>query len=76
MAKTYIDSNGYRRFSDSDILVHRWVAKNKIGRCLREGEEVHHKNRNKKDNNPNNLKVYKGKWGFLHHAIDHEEQVY
>ena len=76
MAKTYIDSNGYRRFSDSNRLVHRWVAENKIGRHLRAGEEVHHKNRNRSDNPPKNLKVYKGKWGFLRHAIDHEDEDY
>lgn len=76
MTKTYIDTNGYRRFADSNILVHRWVAQKKIGRPLREGEEVHHKNRDKKDSSSKNLKVYKGKWGFLNHAIDHESEDY
>jgi len=76
MAKTYVDSNGYRRFSDSNRLVHRWVAENQIGRYLKEGEEVHHKNRDRANNHPNNLKIYKGKWGFLRHAIDHEDEDY
>ncbi|MCX6708009.1 MAG: HNH endonuclease [Candidatus Woesearchaeota archaeon] len=76
MAETYVDSNGYRRFSDSNRLVHRWVAEKQIGRPLREGEEVHHKNRFRSDNRPENLKVYRGRWGFLRHAVDHEDENY
>lgn len=74
MAKTYVDSNGYRRFSDSNRLVHRWVAEKRLGRYLMQGEEVHHKDRNRTNNNPSNLKTYKGKWGFLRHAVDHEAE--
>lgn len=76
MAKTYIDENGYRRFSDSNRLVHRWVAEKKLGRKLSQGEEVHHKNRDRSDNRSENLKVYKGRWGFLKHAIGHEDEDY
>jgi hypothetical protein len=54
----YIDKYGYKRFQDSDILVHRWVAEKYIlKRKLLPGEEVHHKNRNKLDNRINNLQV-------------------
>lgn len=49
MAKTYIDENGYRRFSDSGKLVSRWVAEKKLGRELDDEEVVHHKNRDKLD---------------------------
>ena len=56
--KTYIDENGYRRFSDSDKLVHRWVVENEMGRELDDEEVVHHKNRNKLDNRPDNLEVF------------------
>jgi hypothetical protein len=56
--KTYIDENGYRRFSDSNKLVHRYVVEKKIGRKLRQGEIVHHINRNKLDNSPENLEVF------------------
>jgi hypothetical protein len=56
--KTYIDKNGYRRFSDSNKLVHRYVVEKKIGRKLRQEEIVHHKNRNKLDNSPENLEVF------------------
>jgi len=56
--KTYIDQNGYRRFTNSDKAVHRWVAEKKLGRKLYPGEVVHHKNRNKLDNSEDNLEVF------------------
>jgi hypothetical protein len=55
---TYIDENGYRRFKDDDIPVHRQVAKKKLGRPLRPGEVVHHRNRKKTDNRPSNLWIF------------------
>jgi DNA-binding transcriptional MerR regulator len=58
MNKTYRDENGYRRYKDSDKLVHRAQAEKKLGRKLREGEVVHHNNRNKSDNSPENLTVF------------------
>ncbi len=59
MAKIYIDEKGYRRFSDSGKLVHRWAAEDKIGRPLKEGEVVHHGYRGKQCNDPDNLWVCK-----------------
>jgi len=56
--KTYIDQNGYRRFTDTNKAVHRWVIEKKLGRELYPGEVVHHINRNKLDNSPNNLQVF------------------
>ena len=56
--KTYIDQNGYRRFTDTDKPVHRYIAEKKIGRKLRPEEVVHHINRNKLDNNPDNLQIF------------------
>jgi len=56
--KTYIDENGYRRFSDSNKSVHRWIAEKELGRKLYPEEVVHHKNRNKLDNSPDNLQVF------------------
>lgn len=58
-SKTYVDQDGYRRFKDSDTLVHRWVAEKKLGRRLKPGEVVHHKDRNKLNNSPENLWVFK-----------------
>lgn len=48
--------------------VHRDVASKKIGRALKPNEVVHHKDGNKLNNNPRNLKVMKkSKHDKLHH---------
>lgn len=57
--KTYSDKRGYRRFNGSNTPVHRWAAEKKLGRKLRNGEVVHHKDRNKQNNSPSNLHVFK-----------------
>ena len=68
--KTYIDENGYRRFKDSGKYVHRWMAEKKLGRKLFPGEIVHHKNRKKWDNRPENLVVCNGQFNHhMRHAI-------
>jgi hypothetical protein len=58
MAKTFIDNNGYRRFSNSGILVHQWVAQKELGYVVGSGQVIHHKDRNKQNNSPNNLAVF------------------
>jgi hypothetical protein len=58
-SKTYVTKKGYRRFKDSGKYVHRWVEEKKLGRKLKLGEVVHHKNGNTLDNSPTNLKVYR-----------------
>ena len=69
--KTYEDENGYLRFKDSDILVHRWVAENKLGRPLRAGEVVHHKDRDKLNNDPDNLWVFDSQEEYdMAHDVD------
>jgi hypothetical protein len=63
---TYIDKKGYKRFIGSKIPIHRWVAQKKLGRKLKKGEVVHHKNRNKSDNRASNLHVFSSQ--KAHHA--------
>ena len=55
---TNIYKKGYKRYSDSDKLVHQHVAEMMLGRKLLPGETVHHKNRNKLDNRRKNLWVF------------------
>lgn len=57
-SKTYKDEKGYVRFKGSDKSLHRFVAEKKLGRKLRRGEVVHHKNRHKSDNKWANLWVF------------------
>jgi len=57
-SSTFVDKKGYKRVKGSKKLVHRWVAEKKLGRELKPGEVVHHKNRNKQDNSFNNLHVF------------------
>ena len=56
---SFIDENGYKRYSDSEKLVHRQVAGMMLGCKLFPDEVVHHKNRNKLDHRRSNLWVFK-----------------
>lgn len=73
-SKTYIDEEGYSRFTDSDIPVHRWVAKKELGRNLRPGEVVHHIDRNKLNNSVENLQVFQSRKEHNRAHREHEER--
>lgn len=62
--------NGYLKFKDTDVCVHRWVMEKKLGRKLRHGEVVHHIDGNKLNNNMSNLMLFPSQ--KEHHAY-HEE---
>jgi HNH endonuclease len=56
--RTFVDDEGYLRFKDTGELVHRKVAEKKLGHPLRAVEVVHHRDRDKLDNRPENLWVF------------------
>ena len=55
--KTYIDQQDHPQVADSDKRAHRWAAEKSIGRKLRAGEVIHHKNRDRSDNRAENISV-------------------
>lgn len=58
------------------VYVHRQVAELKIGRKLRRGEVVHHKDGNPTNNNPDNLEVCSSaSVHSLHHRRSHLDSV-
>ena len=68
MAKTYINENGYRCFSDSGKQVSRWVAEKKIGRPLQRNEVVHHGFGGKKCNDSDNVWVFENQFEHMKKA--------
>lgn len=66
--KYFINENGYPCFCDSGILVHRWMMQKIIGRKLRPGEVVHHRDGNKLNFKPNNLILFPNQeTHYFHH---------
>jgi HNH endonuclease len=68
--ETVIDGTGYVRVAGNRHL-HRIVAEQALGRALRPGEIVHHKDGDKLNNDPSNLEVFASHAAHaLHHATD------
>lgn len=68
----YEDNRGYLRYTADNRLVHRVVAEQKLGRRLRPEEVVHHRDRNKRNNDPRNLWVFKNQ---AEHQAQHERDA-
>ncbi len=68
---TRIHSSGYiqRKLNGRWEYEHRLIASRTLGRPLMPGEVVHHRNRNRADNRPENLVVHEN--NAVHHATEH-----
>ena len=49
----------HRAWADGRVYTHILVAEQKLGRELKEGEVVHHIDKNKQNNSPDNLMVFR-----------------
>lgn len=56
--KTILQKGHPHSNSAGYVLEHIIIAERKLGRLLKEGETVHHIDRNKKNNNPDNLMIF------------------
>ena len=57
MQNFHIDKSGYPRWNDSNILVHRTVASNKVGGPIFTGSVVHHIDGDKRNFRKGNLYI-------------------
>lgn len=76
----HIDTQGYVciRINGKYIREHRIIAGKILGRKLRKGEVIHHKNGNKKDNSTENIEVFASHSVHMasqHSGIDRLRQI-
>jgi hypothetical protein len=74
---TYIDADGYRRTYVGDGKYereHRRIAESKIGRKLTGEEQVHHKDKNRLNNDPDNLEVLTAEEHYELHEPERDEK--
>ncbi|QQG52325.1 MAG: HNH endonuclease [Candidatus Falkowbacteria bacterium] len=65
---TYRSKRGYVFFKATKKPVHRWIMEKIIGDELRPGTVVHHRDGNKANNRPSNLKLFPSqKAHFMYH---------
>ena len=57
------------------IHTHRRVAEKILGRKLRPGETVHHKDRKKRNNSPSNLQVFSSQSEHVKYHAAHDKEV-
>lgn len=55
-------------------MKHRVVAEKMLGRPLRPGEVVHHKDGDKHNNDPENLMIFKSQKEHVKYHIEHPEE--
>lgn len=69
----WLNDSGYVLIKTEDGIIaeHRVVMSEKLGRPLRKGESVHHKNGIRTDNSPENLELWVGaiRYGQRAHEI-------
>lgn len=71
---TYQKDTGYVIDAKTGRGIHRELVEKRIGRKLKPTEEVHHRNKDPRDNRPDNIYGFLGKDGKKVHRILHAQE--